>query len=259
MQLPIMNTEELKSFLDEKSRQYNHPRFVESDPIQVPHQFSKKEDIEVIGFLTATIAWGNRKSIITNANKLVKIMGNNPYDFVMTHRGADLEALAGFVHRTFNSEDLAYFIKSLQRIYQRHGGLEAVFARYATESSLQPSISAFKKVFFELPHSKRTTKHVSDPEKGSAAKRINMFLRWMVRNDNAGVDFGIWPSITPAQLSCPLDVHTGNVARRLGLLTRRQNDAKALRELDRNLRRFDATDPVRYDYALFGLGAFEGW
>ncbi|MFT5103751.1 MAG: hypothetical protein ACI86C_001411 [Candidatus Latescibacterota bacterium] len=252
-----MTQAELKEFLDEKVAYYNHPRFIESDPIQIPHQFDRKEDIEIIGFLVATIAWGNRKSIITNGNRLVKIMGNSPFDFVMNYSEADSENLSHFVHRTFNHIDLHYFFLALQHVYTNHGGLERVFAQNATLNSTQPAIHALKKVFFSLSHDTRTEKHISDPLKNSAAKRINMFLRWMVRDAKAGVDFGIWKSITPSQLSCPLDVHSGNVARKLKLLSRKQNDGKALNELDDALRKLDAIDPVKYDFALFGLGAFE--
>src|SRR5690606_31571448 len=233
------------------------PNFIETDPIQIPHKFSLKEDIEIAGFLVATIAWGNRKSIINNGNKLMDLMGNSPYDFVMDFSENNSQSLSNFVHRTFNSEDLLYFLKSLQNIYRNHGGLESVFSKYAEKDSMQPAIHYFKKTFFELPHLTRTQKHISDPLKNSAAKRINMFLRWMVRNDNAGVDFGIWKSISPSQLSCPLDVHTGNIGRKLSLLKRKQNDGKALAELDFSLRKLDAEDPVKYDFALFGLGAFE--
>ncbi|GLB51893.1 TIGR02757 family protein [Neptunitalea chrysea] len=247
----------LKEYLDEKVHLYNNPDFITSDPIQVPHQYALKEDIEIAGFLAATIAWGNRKSIITNANKLMELMGNSPYDFVMSHKGEDLERFDSFVHRTFNSIDISYFIKSLKNIYSNYIGLENVISMNVANGSTQKAISEFKKIFFELEHPSRTTKHVSDPLKGSAAKRINMFLRWMVRNDTAGVDFGIWKSIPTAHLSCPLDVHSGNVARKLGLLNRKQNDAKALNLLDTSLRELDPIDPVKYDFALFGLGVFE--
>ena len=250
--------QELIDFLNEKADYYNRPDFIESDPIQVPHLFSKKEDIEIAGFLAATIAWGNRTMIIKNALRLVKLMDNRPYDFIRNHKASDLKAMEGFVHRTFNDSDLLYFVAALQHIYQNHGGLESVFAKHITNKSTQPAIAAFKEVFFELPHLSRTEKHVSNPLKGSAAKRINMFLRWMVRDDEKGVDFGVWKSISPAFLSCPLDVHSGNVARKLGLLTRKQNDAKALNELDFNLRMLDPNDPVKYDFALFGIGVFEG-
>lgn len=252
-----MTKAELKEFLDAKVLEYNHPKFLEDDPLQIPHLFTKKADIEISAFLTATIAWGNRKSIINNATRLMQLMGNTPHDFVMNHSEDDLERLSPFVHRTFNGIDLGYFVTSLRNIYQNHGGLEAVFTTHQTKDSMQPAISRFKELFFELPHQNRTQKHVSDPNKGSAAKRINMFLRWMVRDNSTGVDFGIWNDINPAKLSCPLDVHSGNVARKLKLLKRKQNDAKALQELDKNLRKLDPTDPVKYDFALFGLGVFE--
>lgn len=254
-----MNNVELKEFLDEKVVQYNTLDFIDSDPIQIPHQFSAKEDIEIAAFLTATIAWGNRKMIINNSKRMMMLMGDSPYDFVMSHSETQLEKLDGFVHRTFNSVDFATFIKGLQHIYSNHNGLEMAFARKQQSLSLQPSISEFKKIFFEMEHQSRTMKHISDPMQGSAAKRINMFLRWMVRQDNNGVDFGIWKNIAMASLSCPLDVHSGNVARKLGLLSRRQNDAKAVIELDTSLRLMDAYDPVKYDFALFGLGVFEGF
>jgi len=250
---------ELKDFLDSKVELYNNPKFIESDPIQIPHRFSKKEDIEIIGFLTATIAWGNRKSIITNANKMVLLLDNAPYDFIINHQENDLEKLVPFVHRTFNGYDFIQFLNSLKHIYLNHGGLESVFKKHADTYSLQNTIHQFKKHFFEIEHLERSKKHVSDPLKNSAAKRINMMLRWFVRNDNAGVDFGIWKSLSPTQLSCPLDVHSGNVARKLGLIKRKQNDAKALKELDINLRNLDPLDPVKYDFALFGLGVFEGF
>ena len=248
---------ELKEFLDEKVKLYNTTNFIKSDPIQIPHQFTLKEDIEIAGFIVATIAWGNRKSIINNGNKLLQIMGNSPYDFIMDFSEKGSDKLSGFVHRTFNEDDLAYFICALQNIYLKHGGLEQVFSKYSEINTTQPAIHHFKKIFFSLPHLPRTQKHVSDPFNNSAAKRINMFLRWMVRKDTTGVDFGIWNSIAPSQLSCPLDVHSGNVARKLKLLGRKQNDGKALMELDINLRKLDPIDPVKYDFSLFGLGVFE--
>jgi len=254
-----LNAEDLAAFLNEKVQQYNRPDFIESDPIQIPHLFTVKEDAEIAGFLAATIAWGNRKMIINNAKKMVALMGESPYDFVLNHKEHHLESLNGFVHRTFNSTDFITFVQALKNIYANHGGLETVFSKHQHQNSLQPAITAFKKTFFEIEHLPRTQKHVSNPLEGSAAKRINMFLRWMVRNDNAGVDLGLWKDISPAALSCPLDVHSGNVARKLGILTRKQNDAKALAELDTQLRLLDATDPVKYDFALFGLGVFEGF
>lgn len=252
-----MTHSELKEFLDEKVELYNNPNFIESDPIQIPHLYSLKEDIEIAGFLAATIAWGNRKMIINNAKKMMDLMGNSPYDFVMSHSKTQLETLENFAHRTFNGQDFVGFVKGLQHIYVNHYGLEAVFSK--ENHTMQHTISEFKQLFFEAPHLARTEKHISDPLNGSAAKRINMYLRWMVRDDNKGVDLGIWNNISPALLSCPLDVHSGNVARKLNLLTRKQNDAKALAELDSNLRLLDANDPVKYDFALFGLGVFEGF
>ena len=254
-----MNQSELKDFLDDKVLQYNTLDFIESDPVQIPHLFTQKEDIEISGFLSATIAWGNRTMIIKNSKKMIDLIGNAPYDYVMSHTDDQLEQLDSFVHRTFNGQDFTHFIKSLKHIYSNHSGLEAAFAKNQETDSMQRSISEFKKLFFEIPHLQRTQKHVSDPLNNSAAKRINMYLRWMIRQDNKGVDLGIWKSIPPAVLSCPLDVHSGNVARKLGLLTRKQNDAKAVTELDEKLRLLDPTDPVKYDFALFGLGVFEGF
>ena len=254
-----MNPSELKDFLDQKVLQYNTLDFIDSDPVQIPHLFSLKEDIEIAGFLSATIAWGNRKMIIQNSHKMMDFMGNAPYDFVMSHSETDLQRLDTFVHRTFNGLDFATFIRSLKNIYKNHQGLESVFAKNKDTTDMQKSITDFKKIFFEVQHDYRTQKHVSDPSNNSAAKRINMFLRWMVRQDNKGVDLGIWKSISPAALSCPLDVHSGNVARKLGILDRKQNDGKALAALDAKLREFDPSDPVKYDFALFGLGVFEGF
>ncbi len=252
-----MKNSELRDFLDEKVALYEQPKFIGTDPIQIPHLFVKKEDREIAGFLTATIAWGNRKSIITNATKMMQLMEHDPYNFVMHHQEEDLKTLNHFVHRTFNGIDFSTFIRGLRHIYANYGGLESVFAQNSEEKSLQSSIHAFKKLFFEVEHLRRSQKHISDPFKKSAAKRINMFLRWMVRSDRNKVDFGIWKSLSPAQLSCPLDVHSGRIARQLGLLKRNQNDAVAVSELDTKLRKLDPVDPVKYDYALFGLSAFE--
>lgn len=252
-----MKKSELKEFLDEKVNLYNNPKFIESDPIQIPHTFTKKEDIEIAAFLTATISWGNRKMIIRNAFKMMELLDNSPFDFVLNHQESDLNKFENFVHRTFNNIDFQQFIKSLQHIYLNHNGLESVLAIQDNSKTYQTAIHQFKNIFFDTPHQQRTQKHVSDPLKNSAAKRINMYLRWMVRNDNAGVDFGIWKTHNPANLSCPLDIHSGNVARKLKLLTRKQNDWKALSELDKNLRKLDNNDPVKYDFALFGLGVFE--
>lgn len=254
-----MEFDELKEFLDQKVKQYNTLEFIETDPVQIPHRYQLKEDIEISGFLAATIAWGNRKMIINNANKMMNIMGDSPYDFVMNSTEDDLSKADGFVHRTFNSEDFKYFIRSLKNIYTTYDGLENVFSANQTIDSMQEAISKFKIIFFEVDALDRAKKHISDPLNNSAAKRINMWLRWMVRNDANGVDLGIWKSISTSKLSCPLDVHSGNVARKLGLLTRKQNDAKALKELDSKLRLMDSNDPVKYDFALFGLGVFEGF
>ena len=252
-----LSKEEIISFLNYKSNQYNNIKFIETDPIQIPHLFNKKEDIEISGFLTSTIAWGNRKSIIKSAEKLIELLDHSPYDFILNHKKRDLDVLKPFVHRTFNGIDLIQFVKSLKHIYRNYNGLEEIFRKNIKDDSLQYAIHKMKKIFFEIPHTNRTKKHISDPMRGSAAKRINMFLRWMVRDDTNGVDFGIWKSISPRYLSCPLDVHTGNVARKLGLIQRKQNDHKAVMELDKKLREFDLIDPVKYDFALFGLGVFE--
>jgi len=252
-----LNKSELREFLDLRVDIYNRPEFIGSDPISIPHRFTRKEDIEIAGFLAATIAWGNRVAILRSANRMMEIMGNAPRDFVMNHREDDLKCIDGCIHRTYFAEDFIYFIEALKYIYLEKGGMEAIFARYQTDDSLQPAIHEFRRIFFGLPHNARTERHLSDPGKGSAAKKINMFLRWMVRKDDRGVDFGLWRSVSPAVLSCPLDVHSGNVARKLGLLKRKQSDAKAVAELDAALREMDPADPAKYDFALFGLGVFE--
>ena len=249
---------ELKDFLEEKTFKYNSPSFIESDPISIPHRFSKKEDIEISGFLSAVIAWGNRKAIIVSANRMMQLMDNAPHEFIVHHTAADLKHFKKFVHRTFNGGDAVYFIRSLKNIYKNHGGMETVFKNHFSSShpDISSSLSGFKTAFYRLPKA-RTQKHLPDPLKNSSAKRMNMFLRWMVRNDKHGVDFGLWDFAMPSQLSIPLDVHTGNVARKLGLLKRKQSDWKAVTELTTRLRTFDPNDPVKYDFALFGLGVFE--
>lgn len=252
-----LNLEELREFLDEKVAQYNTPDFIELDPIQIPHMYSEKEDIEISGFLSSTISWGNRTSIVKNSKRMMHLLGNSPYDFIINHRESHLKKMEGFVHRTFNSIDFITFIKALKQLYQNQNGLEGIFTKYKTKESIQPAIHQLKKEFFNVPHLERTRKHLPDPLTGSAAKKINMFLRWMIRKDNAGVDFGIWKNISPSILSCPLDVHSGNVARKLGLIARKQNDAKTVQELDIVLRELDSVDPVKYDFALFGLGIYE--
>jgi len=249
---------ELKDFLEEKYDKYNQLDFIESDPVSIPHQFSKKEDIEIAGFLAATIAWGQRVTIINNANKMMKLMENNPHDFVMSAKPRDLKRFDEFVHRTFNGVDTVFFMKSLQNIYKNHGGLQNAFTPTSKSDQTLSVISNFRKLFFSIDYPHRTGKHVSNPSENSSAKRLCMYLRWMVRNDKRGIDFGIWDKkLIPSQLMCPLDVHSGNVARKLGLLKRTQNDWKAVEELTISLRKFDTKDPVKYDFALFGLGVFE--
>jgi len=250
-----MTDKEIKNLLDEKFELYHRPNFIQDDPIQIPHRFSKKEDIEISGFLVATIAWGQRKTIINNANKLMELMDNAPHDFIINHKPKDLKRFQGFVHRTFNEADIQFFISSLRNIYNTHDGLEEVFA--LNRKDMRMSISHFKKVFFEVEHLTRTQKHVSDPLKGSAAKRINMYLRWMIRNSSEGIDFGIWKTITPSALFLPLDVHTGNVSRKLGLTSRKQNNWITVNEITEKLRVFCPEDPIKYDFSLFGLGVYE--
>ena len=250
--------EELHQLLEEKVKQYNQPGFIMSDPVQVPRQFLKKENIEIAGFLAATIAWGQRPVIIRNAQWLMQGMDNNPYEFLLNTTDADWLHLAGFKHRTFNSADLFFFLKSLQNIYKNHGGLEQVFTKgYQSNRTVFSALTHFRRIFFEVDSPQRTQKHISDVSKNSSAKRLNMFLRWMVRNDHAGVDFGLWKNIPSSALMLPLDVHTGNVSHRLGLLQRTQNDWKAVVEVTSRLTEFDPTDPVKYDFALFGMGVFE--
>ncbi len=246
--------EQLKQLLEEKYLQFNTPDFIPSDPIQIPHRFSRKEDIEISGFLAATIAWGNRKMIIRNALRMIDLMGGRPYDFVVSATDKDIDAIDNFTHRTFNVEDFRYFLKALGNIYRNYGGLEQVFTQgYEKDKTIKSAIAHFRSIFFELPHPRRTEKHVSCVSRGSAAKRINMFLMWMVRDDGRGVHFGLWKKIPASALMLPLDVHTGNSARALGLLNRKQNDWKAVEEVTDNLRKFDPQDPVKYDFALFGL------
>ena len=246
---------ELKDLLEHKLNLYNSTNFIIEDPISIPHAYNQKEDIEIISFLISIISWGNRKSIIKSGNKLREILGSSPIDFIMRFKERDLKKI-DFVHRTFNKFDLIYFLKSLKNIYENHDGLENVFSKNLNDEFMYNNISNFRKIFFSLNHEKRTEKHISNPKKNSACKRINMFLRWMVRNDGI-VDFGIWKKIKPSMLSCPLDVHTANIGRKLNLISRKQNDLKTVLELDKKLRLFDKNDPVKYDYALFGMGVYE--
>lgn len=248
----------LPALLNEKADWYNRPWFIESDPIQIPHRYTCKSDIEIAAFLTATIAWGSRPLIIRSASKMMELMGNQPFDFVMAAGQSQLQRLETFVHRTFSGIDLLFFVQSLRSIYKLHGGLEGVFTESFTASpSVAKALIAFRQMFFNQPHPERTRKHVSDVAKNAAAKRLNMFLRWMVRKDSRGVDFGLWQNIPMSALYLPLDLHTGNTARKLGILTRKQNDWKAVEEVTSVLQTFDSADPVRYDFALFGLGIYE--
>lgn len=250
----MLNFSELRDFLNEKADVYNNSDFIQDDPIQIPHRFSLKQDIEISGFLAATISWGNRKSIIRSAEKMLNIMGNSPYDFVMNHSENDLKIIEQqTIHRTFNGEDFTYFVKQFQRIYKNNDSFESLFLLNAEEDNFYHSIERFRSQFLN-PEKHRSHKHVSSTYKNSSSKRIIMFLRWMIRNDNRGVDFGIWKNIDPKNLSIPLDVHTGNISRKLGLITRAQNDWKTVSELDIMIRKFDDRDPAKYDFALFGLG-----
>lgn len=253
-----MTTAECKDFLDYKCEFYNNSSFIHSDPISIPHEYSNPKDIEIAAFLTALISWGNRKAIIRSAKQLMEFIDNEPYDFIMNACPSDMKQLHSFTYRTFQKSDPVFYIQALQNVYLNHGGLENVFAQgYSKTDSVFNSISFVRSIFFETPHLLRNEKHFSNPEKGAASKRIHLFLRWMIRNDNKGVDFGIWNCIPVSQLICPLDLHTGNVARKLGLLKRKTNDRIAAEELTWSLSKFDPSDPVKYDFALFGLGIFE--
>jgi uncharacterized protein (TIGR02757 family) len=250
----------IKNLLDKKVEQYNRFEFIETDPIQIPHRYSKKEDIEIAGFLTSTIAWGQRISIIKSASRLLQLMDNSPFEFVVSASEKELGTFGNFVHRTFQGNDCIFFIRSLQHIYKNIGGLEKLFSHgFKKHSSftIKDALIHFHRVFFTLSHQPRTTKHVADVEKKASAKRLNMFLRWMVRKDLNEVDFGIWQHISSSVLMLPLDIHTGTAARKLGLLTRKQNDWQAVEEVTANLRYFDKNDPVKYDFALFGMDIFE--
>ena len=252
-----MNT--LKNFLDRKTKQYNQPDFIASDPISVPHLFTKKQDVEIAAFFAAVFAWGNRKTIIAKAKELMQRMDNAPYDFCLRHSDNDLKNLLGFKHRTFNDTDLLYFVAFFHRHYQQHNSLEDAFLIMDKNNfSMKIALINFHHYFFSLEDApRRTKKHIASPEKNATCKRLNMFLRWMVRKDACGVDFGLWKKIRPADLICPIDVHVARVAKRLNLLDRKQTDWNATEELTANLRKLDAEDPVKYDFALFGLGVAE--
>ncbi len=249
-----INKSELKDFLDTKYIKFANYDFISSDPISIPHRFNKKEDIEISGLITASIAWGQRKSIINNATKFMQLMDDSPFDFVINHHESDLLKLKKAVHRTFNGEDLCFFVRSLKNIYTKYESLEDVFY---VNNSIFDGLANFYDTFFSIPHTARTTRQVANVKKGSAAKRLNMFLRWMVRKDVYGVDFGIWNKIKSHNLHIPLDVHSARIARMLGLLHRTQNDWKAVVELTNNLIEFDPIDPIKYDFALFGVGVNE--
>lgn len=249
-----MESDAIRDLLETKYRQYNTSAFIDRDPVSIPHSFTLKEDIEIAGLLTATISWGNRTSILKNANGLMERMDMRPFEFVMHHQKKDLRRLDNFVHRTFNGQDARFFISSLQNIYLRHGGLEQAFIPPLPVTDLSANIDVFRQRFLEPRHASRVEKHLSSPLKKSTAKRLCMFLRWMVRRDKLGVDFGIWTAIRPSQLMLPLDVHTGRVSRELGLLKRKQNDWQAVQEVTSALCQFDSSDPVKYDFALFGMG-----
>lgn len=249
-----MTTEEILNYY---YNVFDEKQFIDNDPICIPHKFQDKEDIEISGFLAATIAWGNRKAIINSALDIIKRMDNAPYDFIINADKNDIEKLAGFYYRTFQEVDLVCFINSLHNIYTNHGGLEKVFTdgyQSCSEDKIKNAIINFRKIFFQNDYPQRVAKHVANPEKGAAAKRINMFLRWMVRNDNSGVDFGLWKNISPCDLIIPLDVHVGNVARNLNLIDSNSNNWKAAEELTKKLQLLDKEDPVKYDFALFGIG-----
>lgn len=249
---------EIKLLLDKKVEIYNHPDFIETDPIAIPHRFSLKEDIEIAGFLTAIIAWGQRCSIIKSASILLSLTGNNPYNFITEACDKDFAPFKYFKHRTFQGDDCIFFLKSLQHIYINKGGLEKVFTEgYNRDGNIKSALDVFYDVFFSTSHPLRSRKHIANVRANASAKRLNMFLRWMVRDNSTGVDFGLWKNIPSSALMIPLDVHTGNVSRKLGLLKRKQNDWKAVEELTAILRIFDPADPVKYDFALFGMGAVE--
>lgn len=249
-----MNEQEIFDFLNQKADEYNHPDFILLDPISIPHQFTLKQDIEIAAFFASTIAWGNRKSIITSADKIMAFMGQSPYDFVLNAKAKDFQKIENkAVHRTFSGEDFKQFVFNLKRMYQEFESLESLFLLNENEINYYHSIERFRNQFLgETFH--RSHKHVSSPYKNSASKRLMMFLRWMVRKDKKGVDFGIWENLPQQYLSIPLDVHTANISRKLEILNRKQNDWKAVEELDEVIRKYNAEDPAVYDFALFGLG-----
>jgi uncharacterized protein (TIGR02757 family) len=249
---------DLRDFLEEKLEFYNQPWFICNDPVSVPHQYSRNTDIETAAFFSATLAWGNRSVAVRKISRLLQMFDCEPYPFIMGASEREIQHLKKFVHRTFNFTDLQYFLKALRHLYEKHETLEkAFFPNQLQTYDVKNAISGFRNEFFSLDHPERTEKHLANPLKNASAKRLNLFLRWMIRKDTSGVDFGIWTQISPAQLMCPLDVHSGNVARKLGLLERKANDWAAVEELTAHLRELDSLDPVKYDIALFGLGIYE--
>lgn len=254
------HTKELKAFLDAKVEQFNQPGFIENDPISIPHRFKKKQDIEIAALFAAVLAWGQRKTIINKSSELLGCMDNDPHAFVLHHTESDLKSLMQFKHRTFNTTDTLYFIEFLKHHYTHYSSLEELFKVEKSDVTIESALVNFHKRFFSLPEAPaRTRKHISTPERGSTCKRLSMFLRWMVRDDKQGVDFGLWKSIQPSQLVCPCDLHVDRVARQLKLIKRKQTDWQTALELTNALKMFDAKDPVKYDFALFGLGIEEGW
>ncbi len=252
-----MKQKQLKQFLDEQVLKINTPGFIPADPISIPKLFTNKQDIEIIGFFAAILAWGQRVTILNNCKKLIELFENQPHEFIINSVPKDWQRFEGFVHRTFNSSDLLYFIDFFHQYYNEHESLEELFLQglKKEDKNMEHSLNYFKVKFFERNiHLKRTEKHISSPAQNSACKRLNMYLRWMARKDNAGVDFGIWENIDPSLLLCPLDVHVGRTARQLGILTRPQDDWKAVIELTSNLKKLDKFDPVKYDFALYGMG-----
>jgi uncharacterized protein (TIGR02757 family) len=251
-----MRDSKLIDLLNAKADLYNQPSFIKDDPISIPHFYSKKQDIEIAGFFAAIFAWGNRTTIINKSKELLSRMDNAPYQFILHHSASDLKRLRGFKHRTFNEDDLYYFIEFFNRHYKNHDSLESAFFPL-NKMVVEAGLNHFKSYFFSVDHLKRTQKHISSPIQKSTCKRLNMFLRWMVRNDKKGVDFGIWKSVSPSQLICPVDVHVSRVARMLGFITRKQTDWQTALELTNALRDLDKQDPVKYDFALFGMGVAE--
>lgn len=252
--------ESLRKFLDEKVALYNQPDFIPEDPICIPHRFSIKQDIEIAGLFAALFAWGNRTTIIKKSKELLTRMDNAPYEFILHHKETDLKSILGFKHRTFTETDILYFIQFLRYHYEQAESLESAFTQWMLKGdrTVETGLNGFQRYFFSLEDApRRTRKHVASPAKNSSCKRLNMFLRWMVRKDDTGVDFGIWNKIQPSQLICPIDLHVARVAKRFGLLDRPNADWKAALALTNELRRLDKQDPVKYDFALFGLGVVE--